>query len=64
MIDKAVTHQDLDAVKLLAGAAFKGLGVRGFGRIDVKMDALGECYFMEANLLPGMNNETSYFESL
>lgn len=52
---------DLNAVKKIAIASFKGLGARGFGRIDIKMDSHGICYFMEANLVPGMNRHTSYF---
>ena len=44
----------IDSVKSLAAASFQGLGARGFGRIDVKMDDYGLCYFMEANLVPGM----------
>ncbi len=58
---KKIEFHDLDSVKKMAEASFHGLGVRGFGRIDVKMDSLGVCYFMEANLVPGMNRGTSYF---
>ncbi len=52
---------DMESVKALAIAAFGGLGVRGFGRIDIKMDGDGQCYFMEANLVPGMTFGSSYF---
>lgn len=48
-------------VKRLAVDAFEGLGVRDFGRVDVKTDARGQCYFMEANLVPGMTKGSSYF---
>jgi len=41
--------------------AFKALGVRDFGRIDIKTNILGQCYFMEANLVPGMTSKSSYF---
>ncbi len=58
---KKIDRDDIDSVNALAIACFRGLGVRGFGRIDVKMDALGVCHFMEANLVPGMNHGTSYF---
>jgi D-alanine-D-alanine ligase len=54
-------NSDVEPVTTLAAMAFLGLGVRGFGRIDVKMDNNGICYFMEANLVPGMNSQTSYF---
>ena len=45
----------------LAGQVFSALGAQDFGRIDIKMDAVGTPYFMEANLIPGMTPETSYF---
>ncbi len=53
--------EDVECINDLAKAAFLGLGVRGFGRIDVKMDSAGKCFFMEANLVPGMTQDTSYF---
>lgn len=56
-----IGNKDINAVTELAALAFQGLGVRGFGRIDVKMDKNGLCYFMEANLVPGMNSDSSYF---
>lgn len=52
---------DIEKVTELAVAAFRGLGVRGFGRIDVKMDSSGNCFFLEANLVPGMTVSSSYF---
>lgn len=56
-----IDRGDMASVNELAVASFLGLGARGFGRIDVKMDARGVCYFMEANLVPGLNHDTSYF---
>lgn len=41
--------------------AFVGLGIEGFGRIDIKSNAAGECFVMEANLVPGMTYGSSYF---
>ena len=58
---KAVEIEELNLVQELAIVSFNGLGVRGFGRIDIKMDTQGNCYFMEANLVPGMNRNSSYF---
>ncbi len=58
---KEVGLHDINSVKEIALASFQRLGARGFGRIDIKMDVLGICYFMEANLIPGMNRGTSYF---
>lgn len=48
-------------VTALAKDAFHGLGVRDFGRIDIKTKQNGECFFMEANLVPGMTYGSSYF---
>lgn len=48
-------------VRKVAVEAFKGLGVRDFGRIDVKTNMSGQCFFMEANLVPGMTSLSSYF---
>lgn len=48
-------------VTALAKDAFTELGVRDFGRIDIKTNQAGECFFMEANLVPGMTYGSSYF---
>ena len=48
-------------VTTLAIDVFNTLGVRDFGRIDIKTDNNGECFFMEANLVPGMTYGSSYF---
>lgn len=48
-------------VASLALGAYRTLGARDFGRIDIKMNADGIPCFLEANLLPGMHLEHSYF---
>lgn len=48
-------------VSEIAKASFEALGARDFGRIDIKMDAHERCYFIEANLTPGMKQNSSYF---
>jgi len=48
-------------VQRMALDAFRCLGARDFGRIDIKMDNEGNCYFMEVNLVPGMTEGSSYF---
>ena len=58
---QAVAEPAFSAVSSLAVDAFTVLGARDFGRIDIKMDAKGVPHFMEANLVPGMTPETSYF---
>ncbi len=45
----------------MAVDVFVGLGVRNYGRIDIKTNKNGDCFFMEANLVPGMTNGSSYF---
>lgn len=54
-------HEIKDSVTTLAANAFNCLGVRDFGRIDIKTNKSGECFFMEANLVPGMTYGSSYF---
>ncbi len=48
-------------IKQLVGKAFSILGAQDFGRIDVKLNALGQPHFIEANLVPGMTPDSSYF---
>jgi len=50
-----------DRVETLAINAFNKLGVSDYGRIDIKTNKNGECFFMEANLVPGMTYGSSYF---
>lgn len=45
----------------MATDVFHGLKIRDFGRIDIKMDSVGVCHFMEVNLVPGMTYGSSYF---
>ena len=58
---KIEDHAMRDKVSALAVDAFNALGVRDFGRIDIKANECGECFFMEANLVPGMTFGSSYF---
>jgi len=41
-------------VSLLAIKAFKALGARDYGRIDIRMDHEGTPHFLEANLIPSL----------
>lgn len=52
---------DSRKVTEFAKSVFLGLGLRGFGRIDVRMNKYGQCFFMKANLVPCMAFGTSYF---
>ena len=60
-IIEIVDDEVKNKVTTLAIDAFNALGVRDFGRIDIKTDNHGECFFMEANLVPGMTYGSSYF---
>lgn len=58
----AIDNSEVKAkVTALAIEAFIALGVRDFGRVDIKTNKDGECFFMEANLVPGMTYGSSYF---
>ena len=73
ILSKEIKSKDKEALKeitdiniykkisKIAILAFKALGARDFGRIDIKMDAHERCYFIEANLTPGMTRGSSYF---
>jgi D-alanine-D-alanine ligase len=50
-----------EEIKDLAISSFQKLGGRDFGRIDIRLNNDDECYFMEANLVPGMTASSSYF---
>ncbi|MEO1019551.1 MAG: D-alanine--D-alanine ligase [Pseudomonadota bacterium] len=58
---KVLREPLLSSVSALAGRAFAALGARDFGRIDIKLDGLGNPNFLEANLVPGMTPHSSYF---
>jgi D-alanine-D-alanine ligase len=40
-------------------AAYRGLGLRDCGRVDLRMDGAGVAHFMEVNPLPGLHPEHS-----
>lgn len=48
-------------VTALAVNAFHALGARDFGRIDIKTNTEDDCFFIEANLVPGLTQGSSYF---
>lgn len=47
-----------EKVGALAFEAFRLLGCRGWGRVDVMLDARGEPQFLEANTVPGMTGHS------
>ena len=50
----------ISRVKNLAVDAFMDLGARDFAQIDIKTNRYGHCFFMEANLLPSLKDDSSY----
>jgi D-alanine-D-alanine ligase len=52
-----------NAVVELATKAFRLLGARDYGRIDIRLDEWGVPHFLEVNLIPGLaqHDFTSYF---
>lgn len=50
-------------INRLAKAAFRALGARDYGRIDIRLDERGVPHFLEANLIPGLakHDFVSYF---
>ena len=60
-IRKIENQNMLNKVTALAVEAYARLGIWDFGRIDIKTNKRGQCYFMEANLVPGMTSGSSYF---
>lgn len=41
-------------INALALGVFHAIGARDYGRIDIRLDALGDAHFLEANLLPSL----------
>jgi len=61
ILKKIANSEIRNNVTQLAINAFTALGVRDYGRFDIKTSKEGGCYFMEANLVPGMTFGSSYF---
>ncbi|QBH97396.1 D-alanine--D-alanine ligase [Limnobaculum zhutongyuii] len=45
-------------IRALAAAAYKAVGCRGWGRVDVMQDSDGQFYLLEVNTAPGMTNHS------
>jgi D-alanine-D-alanine ligase len=43
-----------DSLEQLATQSFLALGMRDYGRVDIRMDKAGRPYFVEANMVPGL----------
>ena len=53
-----LSNKDEAYCQELSLRAFKGLRMRGWGRIDLMRDKCGEFYLIEANSIPGMTNHS------
>jgi len=53
-----LTDAEEEQVRALALRAFKALGGRGWGRIDLMRDAHGNMQLLEANMVPGMTEKS------
>ena len=53
-----LTAQAEQSLQQLARKAFDVLGCRGWGRLDLMLDAAGNPYFIEANTSPGMTSHS------
>ncbi len=51
----------LDSVKRLAIDVFLDLEIRDYGRVDIKSNKNGQCFFIGVDLVPQMTNGSSYF---
>jgi D-alanine-D-alanine ligase len=49
-----ISREQAALAQEMARRAFQALKLRGYARIDFRMNADGECYCLEANTLPGM----------
>lgn len=62
--EKAIAVADEDTKRSVADEAvlaFKAIGGRDYGRIDIRMDENGIPYFLEANLIPSLINNYGSF---
>jgi len=53
----------LQELESLARKAFRSLGLRDYGRFDVRLAADGRCYFLEANTTPSLENAEALAQS-
>lgn len=58
LIPSGLTPAREKAMQELALRAFNVLGARGWGRIDVLLDAKGKAYALEGNTVPGMTDHS------
>lgn len=58
-----VTDPDLKSeISELALECFNALGAKDYGRIDIRCDKNGKPYFLGANLIPNIEENTSYYQ--
>jgi D-alanine-D-alanine ligase len=45
-------------IQMLALAAFRALGAKGWGRVDLMLDHTGRAFCLEVNTVPGMTDHS------
>lgn len=58
LFDMGLSAEDLAGIQKQALVAFKSLGCRDFGRVDVIYDALGRSWLLEVNTIPGFTDHS------
>ena len=53
-----LTPECSERIRVLAQTAFKRLGCRDFGRVDLILSEAGEPYFLEINTIPGFTEQS------
>jgi len=58
LIPCGVSQKKEKALQALCLKAFRALGCRGWGRVDLMLDRAGQPYFLEVNTSPGMTDHS------
>lgn len=59
-----MTHEQREAMTMLAVRVWEALGMRDYARVDLRMDACGCIYVLEANPNPDISRGSGYRQSL
>ena len=60
----AITEKQRDEMKRIAEQVYAVIGIRDYGRVDLRMNALGDLYVLEANPNPDISVGAGYRRSL
>lgn len=59
----SLSETDLANITEICKKAYRALGLRGYGRIDLRLKPTGECYCLEANPNPSVEKEGDFAQS-